>query len=81
MILKSEDRLTKLNALLDDASRKIYVNTDVATVLGLKGKTEKVTVNVLNGQTETVMNHFKIFDKRSIVCYLMCLERFSHQLM
>ena len=43
----------KVNALLVDASTKTYVNTDVVTEHGLKGKTEKVTANVLNGQTET----------------------------
>ena len=30
-----------------------YINTDVAAELGLKGKTEKVTVDVLNVQVET----------------------------
>ena len=42
-----------VNALLDDASTKTYINADVAAELGLKGKTERVTVNVLNGQVET----------------------------
>ena len=42
-----------VNALLDDASTKTYINTDVANELGLKGKTEQVTVNVLNRQLET----------------------------
>ena len=42
-----------VNALLDDASTKTYINADVAAELGLKGKTEQVTVNVLNGQVET----------------------------
>ena len=46
-------RLLKVNALLDDASTKTYVNSDVAAQLGLQGKTERVTVNVLNGQVET----------------------------
>ena len=43
----------KINALLDDASTKSYVNADVAAELGLHGRTEKMTVNVLNGQVET----------------------------
>ena len=51
--LKNGDRSVIVNALLDDASTKIYINADVAAELGLKGKTEKVTVNVLNGQVET----------------------------
>ena len=40
----------KVNALLDDASTKTYINSYVAAELGLQGKTERVTVNVLNGQ-------------------------------
>lgn len=53
VILKNGDRSLTVNALLDDASTKTYINTDVAAELDLKGKTEKVTVNVLNGQVET----------------------------
>lgn len=53
VILKNGDRSLTLNALLDDASTKTYINADVAADLGLKGKTEKVTVNVYNGQVET----------------------------
>ena len=30
-----------VNALLDDASTKTYVNADAAAKLGLKGKTKK----------------------------------------
>lgn len=37
---------------MDDASTKTYVNADVAAEIGLKGKTEKVIVNVLNGQID-----------------------------
>ena len=53
VILKNGDRSLKINALLDDASTKSYVNADVAAELGLHGTTEKMTVNVLNGQVET----------------------------
>ena len=53
VILKNGDRSVKVNALLDDASTKTYDNADVAAEIGLKGKTEKVTVNVLNGQIDT----------------------------
>ena len=44
-----------MNALLDKASTKTYItgNADVAAELGLKGWSRKVTVNILNGQTET----------------------------
>ena len=53
IILKTSDRSLKVNALLDEASTKTYVNADVAAELWLQGKTEKVTFNVLNGQIET----------------------------
>ena len=41
IILKNGDRSLQVNALLDEASTKIYVNSDVAAEQGLKGKTEK----------------------------------------
>ena len=53
IILKNGNRSIKVNALLDDASTKTYINADVAAEFGLQGKTERVTVNVLNGQVET----------------------------
>ena len=53
IILKNGNRSIKVNALLDDASTKTYINADVAAELGLQGKTERITVNVLNGQVET----------------------------
>ena len=53
VILKNSERSLKVNALLDDASTKSYINADVAAELGLQGRTEKMTVNVLNGQVET----------------------------
>ena len=43
------NRSLHVNALLDDASTKTYINADVAAKLGLQGTTERVTVNVLNG--------------------------------
>ena len=53
VIVKNGERSLKINALLDDASTKSYLNADVAAELGLQGRTEKMTVNVLNGQVET----------------------------
>ena len=53
VILINGDRSPRVNALLDDASKKTYVNADVAAELGLQGRTERVKVNVLNGQIET----------------------------
>ena len=52
VILRNGEQSLKINALLDDASTKSYINADVATELGLQGRTEKITVNVLNGQVE-----------------------------
>ena len=52
-ILINGNRPLRVNALLDDASTKTYVNADVAAELGLQGRTERVKVNVLNGQIET----------------------------
>lgn len=53
VILQNGARSLTVNALLDDASTKTYVNADVAAEQGLQGRTERVTVNVLNGQAET----------------------------
>ena len=53
VIVKNGDRKVKVNALLDEASTKTYINCDVAGELRLQGIPRKVTVNVLNGQTET----------------------------
>ena len=53
VILKNGGRKLVVNAPLDDASTKTYVNSDVAAELGLQGESRKVTVNVLNGQEDT----------------------------
>ena len=53
VIVKNGDRKVKVSALLDEASTKTYNNCDVAGELRLQGIPWKVTVNVLNGQTET----------------------------
>ena len=41
-----------MNALLDDASTRSYLNSDVAAQLGLQGEYQRVSVNVLNGRVE-----------------------------
>ena len=43
----------KVNALLDDASTQMYINADITAQLGLQGKFQQVTVNVLNCQIKT----------------------------
>ena len=53
-------------ALLDDASTKTYINADVAAELGLKGKTEKVTVNVFNNLDETFETRPVNFELKSV---------------
>ena len=53
VVLQNGNRSLTIHALLDDASTKTYVNADVAAELALQGQTERVTVNVLNGQAET----------------------------
>lgn len=57
--VKNGDRLIKVNPLLDDASTQTYINADLAAELGLHGKPQNDTVNVLNGQIE-------IFDTKPV---------------
>ena len=54
VILRNGNRSTKINALLDDASSKSYLNSDVAYRLGLSGHPETVNVSVVNGGTEKI---------------------------
>ena len=51
---------------MDEASTKTYLNTDVASELGLNERTEEVRVNVLNGQTETFETQPVSFELLSI---------------
>ena len=53
VFVRNGHRKLMVNALLDDASTKTYLNTDVASELGLKGKLQRINVNVLNSQVET----------------------------
>ncbi|KAK3732000.1 hypothetical protein QZH41_005502 [Actinostola sp. cb2023] len=53
VVLKNGERKLVVNALLDDASTKSYINSDIAAQLGLQGINQRVTVNVLNGQVDT----------------------------
>ena len=53
VILKSGNRRVEVNALLDDASTKTYLTSDVAAELALQGNFQKETVNAVNGRTET----------------------------
>ena len=42
-----------VNALLDDGGTKKYLNSDVAEEWNLQGGTQKVIVNMLNGQIDS----------------------------
>ncbi|CAB4021266.1 Hypothetical predicted protein, partial [Paramuricea clavata] len=66
VVLKNGNREVTVNALLDDASTQTYINTDVAAELGLHGKFQKATVNVLNGQMETFVTMPVEFELKSL---------------
>ena len=59
VFLQSNGKRLKVNALLDDGSTRTFVNEDVATELGLSGKQQKVSVNVLNGR-ESSFNSIEV---------------------
>ena len=50
VVVKKGRRQLVINAMLDDCSTKSYINSVVASQLGLQGKVCSVTVTVLNGQ-------------------------------
>ncbi len=64
--LVNGNRRIKVNALLDDASTKTYINADVAAELGLQGSFQKTNVNVLNGQVETFLTMPVEFELESL---------------
>ncbi|XP_052771184.1 uncharacterized protein LOC128210870 [Mya arenaria] len=53
VIVKHGGRHMQINALLDDGSTKTYINEDVACELGVQGRASEMTVNVLNGISDT----------------------------
>ena len=65
--LKNGTKRIKVNALLDDASTKTYINSDVAAELGLHGQLQKVNVSVLNGHVET-------FETSPVECTIESLD-------
>ena len=61
----------KVNALLDEASSRSYLNNDVAAELGLEGKPHELIVNVLNDNQEKLDSsivEFKISSSDGKVC-------------
>ena len=51
--LRSGGRKLRVNALLDDASTKAYINSCEAAETGLQGELQNFYVNVLNGLLES----------------------------
>lgn len=69
--LGSGMKRVKVNALLDEASSRSYLNSDVAAELGLEGKPHERTVNVLNDNQEKLDSSivgFKISSSDGKVC-------------
>ena len=64
---KNGNKKLRVNALLDDASTKTYLNTDVAAEMGLQGELKKVNVSVLNGQ-------LKSFETTPVECTIESLD-------
>ena len=65
--LKNGKKRIKVNAILDDASTKTYINSDVAAELGLQGQLKRVNVSVLNGHIET-------FETTPVECIIESLD-------
>ena len=53
VVIKNGTRRVVVNALLEDASIKTYIDSDAAAKLGLQGENRRVTVNLLNSQTDS----------------------------
>ena len=65
--IKNGNRKLQVNALLDDASTKTYINVDVAAELGLQRCLQKVNVSVLNSKVET-------FETSPVECVIESLD-------
>ncbi|RMX51197.1 hypothetical protein pdam_00004036 [Pocillopora damicornis] len=55
-----------VNALLDDANRKTYINGNVAAVLGFEETVQQITANVLNGGEDSFQTTPVEFDPESV---------------
>ena len=67
VFLRNGQKMVKVNALLDDASTKTYVNSDVAAELGLQECLQQVSVSVLKGHVET-------FETLPVQCIIESLD-------
>ena len=65
--LRNGNKKLRVTALLDDASTKTYLNSDVAAEMGLQGEIRKVNVSVLNGQ-------LKSFETTPVECVIESLD-------
>ena len=66
VVLKNGNQTLKVNALLDEASTRTYVNSDVAAKLSLKGVPDELQVNTLNNQQEVLQTTCVKFDLCSL---------------
>lgn len=66
VVVRNREWRMIINALLDDGSTKTFINGDVAAELGLKGSTQRIMVNVLNGEEESLNTMPVEFDLQSI---------------
>ena len=66
VVVKNGGRRLVLNALLDDASTKTYINDDAAAELGLEGAMQTITVNVLNGGEDSFQTMPVEFDLQGV---------------
>lgn len=55
-----------VNALLDDANRKTYINGNVAAVLGFEETVQQITAIVLNGGEDSFQTTPVEFDPESV---------------
>jgi len=53
VVVKNGEQRMIVNALLDEESTRTYINGDVAAELGLEGSTQRIKVNVLNGEEDS----------------------------
>ena len=74
VILKNGNRKMNVNTLLDYASTQTYINADIAAHLGLQGKFQQVTVNVLKGQIKTFDTMSVEFELESLKVQMKCFS-------
>lgn len=68
VIVRNGIKTIRVNALLDVASTRTYINADVAAELGLHGKLQRFTVGVLNDITESFETMPVEFQIESVDC-------------